>query len=201
MEIINAESERLTRLIDDLLSLSRLQLDKETFNLQQVDVTQVVKAAINSVSPLLREKSLKIREYLPAGVPPVFSDHDKLMQIMNNLLGNAIKFSNPHGDIQVDIQEVADNGSTNKKIRISITDDGPGIAPEYQDKIFSKFKSADSLPQGVPHGTGLGLAICRETISRLGGHIWVESILGKGSTFYFTLPVESKHSYPLNQNI
>ncbi len=192
LKIINDESDRLTRLITALLSLSRLQLGKEPFDFQELNVAQTINKAIALVAPLLKEKNLNIRENIPGDISPICCDQDKLMQVMNNLLGNAIKFSNQRSNIVVHVQAIKDAAGKDKEIEVSIADEGMGIAPEYLAKIFSKFKQIGELPQESPHGTGLGLAISKEIIDYLGGRIWVESVLGHGSTFYFTLPLGAK---------
>jgi signal transduction histidine kinase len=189
LEIINAESDRLTRLISDLLNLSRLQLGKETFNIKKLDIAQTARKVIDSISPLLKKKNLKIREKIPGNLPPVNCDQDKLIQVLHNILGNAIKFSHSHSNIQINVQTV--KKGKNGKVEFCIADEGIGIAKENLDKIFLKFKKAATPLEDYPSGTGLGLAISKEIIRQLGGHIWVESTLGKGSTFHFTLPIKS----------
>jgi len=194
LKIINNESDRLTRLINSLLNLSRLQLGKEKFYIQKFDVVQAIRKSVDSVSPLLIQKNLKIQEEIPRDIFLVHSDQDKLMGVMNNLLGNAIKFSHPHGNIQVSLLVAKNKNGHKKEIRVSVTDEGIGIPPEDLTKIFSKLKPPGSLSRGIPHGTGLGLVISKEIVYRLGGRIWVESALNKGSTFYFTLPLDSRQT-------
>jgi signal transduction histidine kinase len=189
LEIINAESDRLTRLISDLLKLSRIQLGKETFHIKKLDIAQTARKVIDSISPLLKKKDLRIREKIPGNLPPINCDQDKLIQVLHNILGNAIKFSRSHSNIQVSVQAIKNN--KNGKVEFCIADEGIGIAKENLDKIFLKFKKAEESLEDYPSGTGLGLAISKEIVHRLGGHIWVESTLGKGSTFHFTLPMKS----------
>jgi signal transduction histidine kinase len=192
LQIINSESERLTRLITDLLNLSRLQLGKETFHIQKLDVAQVIRETVDLLTPLLKEKDLSIKENIPGNLPQIYCDKDKLIQVTSNLLGNAVKFSHPQGDIQVNVRVRKNGNGKAKEIEVSVADEGMGIAPEFQDKIFSKFNRIETPPEGASCGTGLGLSISKEIIHSFGGHIWVESLLGNGSTFYFTLPLKSR---------
>jgi signal transduction histidine kinase len=183
LEIINTESKRLTRLITELLNFSRLQLGKEKFHIKKYDIAKIIKNVIESINPLLRENNLKIRDSIPADLSLIDCDQDKLKQVLNNLLENAIKFSRPNGNIYISVQ------NNNKEVKISIADEGIGIVPEDIDKVFFKFKKSENLPKDIPAGTGLGLAISREIVGYLGGSIGVESALGKGSIFHFTLPL------------
>jgi signal transduction histidine kinase len=189
LEIINTESERLTRLITNLLNFSRLQLGKEIFHIQKLDIGQTARNVIESVTPLLKENNLNIKENIPGDLPLVDCDQDKLKQVLNNLLGNAIKFSRSNGNIQIGIQK-----SNNKEVKVSVVDEGVGIPPKDIEKVFLKFKKSENTPKDIPPGTGLGLAISREIIHHFGGHIWVESTFGKGSAFHFTLPIKTKQA-------
>ena len=189
LDIINTESDRLTRLIEDLLNFSRLQLGNETFHPRQFDIARLFRKVIDSITPLLKKKNLQIQDNIPGNLPLVFCDQDKTMQVVHNIIGNAIKFSYANGKIRIMMQRYGNGG--NKEILVSVADKGVGIAPEDMDNIFLKFKKAKNIPQEEHHGSGLGLAISKEIIRYFDGNIWVESTPGKGSTFYFTLPVAS----------
>ena len=121
----------------------------------------------------------------PVTVPLMLEgDRDRLIQVLTNLINNAIKFTET-GQIAVSLDKM------DGKVKVGIADTGIGIAPEHQDLIFERFAQVKDRRQGKPTGTGLGLAICKEIVEHHKGEIWVESELGKGSTFFFTLPLVS----------
>jgi len=109
-------------------------------------------------------------------------DHDRLIQVVTNLINNAVKFTKT-GNITVSVKQMP------QEVKVSVSDTGIGLAPEHQEMIFERFTQVKNRDRGKPTGTGLGLAICRGIVEHHGGKIWVESQLGQGSTFYFTLPL------------
>ena len=121
-----------------------------------------------------------------------WADLDKVTQVLLNLIGNAVKFTPPYGKVGVAIQR---NG--NEWVQISVTDTGPGIQTDQVDKIFDKFYQVAQATKQIAKGTGLGLAICKAIVEMHGGRIWVESKLGKGSTFSFTLPAQQPFKFEL----
>jgi signal transduction histidine kinase len=137
------------------------------------------------LKPLAAEKLIRIE--VPASDPSVtaWADRDKVTQVLMNLIGNAVKFSPQDGKVTVDIKK---NG--NEWVQISVADTGPGILPQETNKIFTKFYQIAKMDKQRPKGTGLGLAISKALVEMHGGTIWVESEVGKGSTFCFTLPAE-----------
>ena len=194
LTIINDESDRLTRLINDVLDISRIEAGLMQWEMIKLAIPEVIETAMDATHALFAQKSLKEDVDLEADLPPVWGDRDKLVQVITNLLGNAIKFTPDGGNIRVKAQvlkgsEVED---VSDMIRISVSDTGIGIAPEEKEKIFQKFKQVGDTLTDKPKGTGLGLPISKEIVEHYGGRIWVESDLGKGSTFYFTLPVMEK---------
>jgi len=140
---------------------------------------------------LLREKHLGLTLDIPADLPLVFLDRDRIQQVVTNLLSNAIKFSVEGGEIRVRVERLEGKRfrESSTWIKVSVTDEGIGIDEKNFEIIFHRFRqvSGDTLRE-KPKGTGLGLPICKEIISHYGGNIWVESEKGKGSTFCFTLP-------------
>jgi signal transduction histidine kinase len=201
LKIVNTESERLSRLVPNLLSFSRLQLGKEKFNFQKTDAAMTIKKVVDSLTPLLREKELNFRVNIPGSIPLIYCDQDKLIQVMSNLLGNAIKFSYPKRNILINLQVTKYDNGKDKDIEVSVTDEGIGIVREQQNKIFFEYSETGAKEKGFIQGTGLGLTISKEIINRLGGSIWVESAHGKGSTFYFTLPIRAKRLKTHNQKV
>ena len=120
---------------------------------------------------------------MPAGLPVVRADFDRLIQVVVNLVSNAVKYCDPSAGRVVVATEARDG-----ELLVSVSDNGPGVPPEDQERIFERFQQAGETLVGKPYGTGLGLAICREIIERFGGRIWLESEPGRGATFSFTVP-------------
>jgi signal transduction histidine kinase len=191
VRIINVESERLTRLIDDVLDLSKIKAGKMVWNDQIISLEEIAKEVGKVHEPFLRERSLRLKTDFSTGLPAVFVDRDRIQQVITNLLSNAIKFS-PAGGLILIRAEIFPGrrfGESLEWIKMSVSDRGAGIDERDRTSIFEKFNqgSCDTLTN-KPKGTGLGLPISREIISHYGGNIWVESEQGSGSTFFFTLP-------------
>ena len=185
--IINEESERLTRLINDILDLSKIEAGRVEWQIRPISIADIVEHTAKLFKPLALEKNIELLVQVPPNLPVIRGDRDQLLQVVDNLLSNAIKFTTSRmGKITVKaLQEDA-------FVKISVSDTGVGIPWKDQSKIFEKFHQLDDVRSGKPRGTGLGLSICKEIIAHLGGRIWCESEPGKGSTFYFTLLVWSK---------
>jgi signal transduction histidine kinase len=183
LAIVIAESERLTRLINDILDLAKIEAGALEWNLRELDPREVVEHAVSTTRQLFEERQATLDVRLPPEVPHVLADRDRLVQVLLNLLSNAAKFGRERGgrvELRLQLQPDA--------IRIDVKDDGPGIALADQERIFQKFRqSGDTTSERRP-GTGLGLAISREIVLRFGGRLWVESAPGKGATFSFTVP-------------
>ena len=155
-------------------------------------MSEVIDRASASTAGLFENKGVELRREVPAGLPLVIADHDGLVQVVINLLSNAVKFTE-HGSVTCRAAQTDDG------ILVSIADTGPGISAEDQARVFDKFIQVGDTLTDKPHGTGLGLTICREIVEWHGGRIWVESQLGKGSTFLFTIPpspVREQHESP-----
>ena len=145
-------------------------------------MAEVVHAALSSLRSLAEEKRLALKALVPPDVPPGRGDERRITQVLLNLIGNAIKFTEV-GEVTVEA------GLLDGAFLVSVSDTGPGISPTDQQKIFEEFQQADSSSTRRKGGTGLGLSIARRIIELHGGRIWVESAVGHGSTFRFTLPV------------
>ncbi|MBW2484671.1 MAG: histidine kinase [Deltaproteobacteria bacterium] len=184
LDIMVKETERLTRLINEVLDLAKIESGRADWYMENIDLTVVLREAVEATSQLFRENSVAIVEMTPTFPITVFADRDRIIQVVINLLSNAAKFSPPHkGKVTVRLY------FKKREIRVEVADNGPGIKPEEQQKIFEKFKQITDLRNGKPKGTGLGLAICRRIIEYHNGSIWVESMPGEGSKFIFSLPV------------
>ena len=172
---------RLTRIIDNLLDISRLDAGKVKVHLQPADLAALTQGVCRSFKVLADNKGLELREYYRPDKIEMPLDRDQVVQVFTNLIGNAVKFTS-RGYIEV---SVVDNGD---HVTCCVLDTGPGIAPENLPKLFSKFEQFGRTPGSGEKGTGLGLAIAKGIVEQHGGHIWVESVFGSGSKFIFTLP-------------
>jgi signal transduction histidine kinase len=189
--IINSESERLTRLINDILDLTKIAADGASWHDVALSMEEIVNQVAILQKPFLEQKALRLRIDIPAELPLAFADHDRIQQVMTNLLSNAIKFSVEGGEICIRAEtfEGQRQGDIPEWVKVSVSDQGIGIPEKDFAIIFDRFRqgSSDTLTN-KPKGTGLGLAICKDIISHYAGNIWVESQEGKGSTFHFALP-------------
>lgn len=181
LEGAREDVERLRSLIGDLLELSRIESGRIDLDIEAVEVSVLCDRAVEVMTPQADERSVEILCRWPDGLPRVRADANKATWVLTNLLSNAVRYTDPGGDVAIDAS--ADGSS----VRVSVTDDGPGIAYEDQSRIFDKFVQVED--GRTPEGSGLGLAICREIVRAHGGSIWVESEPGEGSVFTFTLPV------------
>lgn len=188
LDIIIRESERLGRLINDVLDLEKVESNKMDWNLITFNAEDIIKNAIESTEPLAAGKRIQLDFRLPALPILVTADPDRLHQVMVNLISNAIKFCpEDTGRIRIRLQKKGD------KVRVDVVDNGIGIAPESLEVIFDKFHQVDNLGRGKPAGSGLGLAICRRIVEAHQGKIWAKSTVGKGSMFSFVI---AQHTYP-----
>jgi Na+/proline symporter/nitrogen-specific signal transduction histidine kinase len=182
---ITKESERLSRLITLVLDLEKYESGKATLEKAPVDVADVITDALEAVGQLLRAKHIHLDLAVPPGLPPLSGDRDRLMQVLVNLLSNAVKScrADGAGRILVSVETPADH------LRITVQDNGKGIAPEFHQLIFDKFFQARNQTMRKPEGSGLGLAITKKIVELHAGRIWVESAPEQGARFSFELPV------------
>jgi PAS domain S-box-containing protein len=189
LDVIAQESERLTRIADEILLANKLDSGQFVLGEQTVDLRALAQAVVEEMRvSLVARDDISIELTAPEPLAPVSGDRDKLRQVLINLLDNAVKYSPAGGCVQVSVQ-ARDGG-----VRIAVTDEGIGIPALEQRRIFGKFYRVDpDLARGVG-GTGLGLYICRELARRMGGRLYVSSEEGKGSTFVVDLPVPAAKS-------
>ncbi len=180
--IIIKESDRLTRLITQVLDIQKIESGQFDWQFGPVDLREVIGDAVHTTRHLMQEKGIDLSLDLPGGIPTVSGDRDRLMQVLVNLISNAVKFSDD-GAIAIRL------GSDPETVRFEVQDSGIGIRPEDQDTIFNKFHQIKSSGRGRPPGSGLGLAITRRIIEHHGGTITVRSKPGEGATFQVTLPL------------
>lgn len=182
LEIIVSEGERLTALINDVLDLAKLEANKVEYRMEALSPNDVIDHSIAATNGLFINSGLALHTDVQPDLADVLADSDRLIQVMVNLISNAVKFTEK-GTITIRARQVG------KHIRVSVSDTGMGIPESMRDTIFDKFTQAQASLTDRPRGTGLGLPISRNIIEGHRGHIWVESNPGKGSKFIFTLPV------------
>ena len=182
--IIVKESERLTRMINQVLDLAKLESGRAEWHSAALDLTEVIEDALATTSQLLQEQGVQLSLDLPAQVPPVLADRDRLLQVLLNLISNAAKFCDRQaGRIDIAVQVLPE------ALQVAVRDNGDGIDPADQQTIFEKFRQVGDNLTEKPQGTGLGLPISRQIIEHFGGRLWVQSARGQGATFSFTLPL------------
>jgi len=193
LSVAGEEIDRLNRMIDDLIEVSRIESGKAVTHNDPVDLPELLSAAIESLSPLVRKHNLVVERHVPSSLPPVIGDRDRLRRAVNNVLDNAIKYSPPGGTIRVDVGFVDADSSVlagrgilpgTGYIQVTVSDGGPGIPSDALERIFGRFERVDQHGPGI----GLGLAIVRSIIEDHRGKVWAESNLGKGARFHFILP-------------
>ena len=191
LSVVRKESERLSRLIDQILDLAKMESGQMDWTLANVDSKPVIEEAVTAMSALMQERGVKLKVDMLAGMPMIKADHDQLVQVLINLLSNAAKFCrHPGGHVGVSARVRGGN------LLISVTDNGEGVPDEKKAKVFEKFHQFNQGTDKMPRGTGLGLAICREIITFLGGGIWVEDNPdGQGAQFSFTVPLARVDGY------
>jgi signal transduction histidine kinase len=181
--IITKESERLTRLINQVLDVSKIESGKVEWQAASVDMREVISDTVTAMSQVFQERHIEVDVKAPDQVSAVSADVDRIIQVMLNLLSNAVKFCEPgKGRIEIALSEQAGD------LRVDVRDNGPGIDPEDQAVIFDKFRQVGDTLTDKPHGSGLGLHISRKIVEHFGGRLWVESTPGRGARFSFTLP-------------
>jgi signal transduction histidine kinase len=184
LERVQANGRHLLGLINDVLDLSKIEAGQLVLAMEEYSVADMVATVLSATESLARAKGLKLGSDMPAGLPTGTGDARRLTQVLLNLVGNAIKFTDL-GSIEVRAAQ-ADG-----RFELSVVDTGFGIAPEDQAKIFEEFQQVDNTSTRKKGGTGLGLAISRRIVELHGGRITVESDVGKGSTFKVTVPINA----------
>ena len=191
LDIIVKESERLTRLINQVLDLAKIESESAEWTTERVHLNEVIDEALSSISQLFNENTIELKRNVP--VEPIFvmADRDRLIQVVINLLSNAAKFCDPEqGQVTVLLSEHSG------KARVAVADNGLGIQPNEQERIFGKFHQLKGLRDEKPKGSGLGLTICHRIINFHGGNIWVESTPESGANFIFELSLVESNEPP-----
>ncbi|MCP9461539.1 MAG: HAMP domain-containing histidine kinase [Nitrospira sp.] len=192
LERVKHNIDRLTRMINELLDLSKIEAGRLELHLAPIDIVDIVEDVVENYRATARQKSILLRAVLHAPLPMVRADTDKLHRVLINLVHNAIKFTPEGGEILVEVGTQGDDF-----VEVTVIDSGNGIPPDELDKIFDKFYWSKSTPIEA-RGAGLGLAIAKNLIELHGGSVRVESVLGKGSRFSFTVPMARLFSQGLD---
>jgi signal transduction histidine kinase len=189
LSIVIKESERLTRLINQILDLAKMEAGRMEWRMVNVDMRETVTEALAATRSLFSERNVRLTVNLAENMAGVYADRDRLMQVIVNLLSNAVKFCDAEdGEVTV---EAASNRRT---VRVSVRDNGPGLSRAERDRVFERFHQVGDTLSDRPTGTGLGLPICRQIIEHFGGKIRIQSTPGKGAAFFFTLPASRGQS-------
>ncbi len=182
--VIVGEAERLTRLINQILDMAKLESGRAEWMTGEVNLADVVRESAGSVEQLFRGKGVTLDLSIPEAVPVVIADRDRLTQVMINLLSNAVKFV-PAGEGRVGVSLSVLRDAA----RVEVADNGPGLRREELEVIFEKFRQGGNTLTDKPQGTGLGLPISRQIVEYFGGRLWAESEPGQGARFIFTIPL------------
>jgi signal transduction histidine kinase len=183
LQVMLSQSERLGRLVDRLLDLSRLESGETPLQRESVPLHPLVSQVLSEIEVARSDRGVAIQDLVPDDLPQILVDRERVHQVLFNLLDNAVRFTPPGGRVVVSARR--SNGSC----EVAVADTGPGIAPEHLPRLFERFYRVDPSRSHRDGGTGIGLAIARSVVEAHGGRIRAESEMGKGSTFTFELPV------------
>jgi PAS domain S-box-containing protein len=189
LSIAQRNIDRLARLINDVLDFQKLQSGRAKFNMQENSINSVIENVYNTMLTTIKKNGVDFRLALDSSLPRTTFDSDKMIQVITNLVSNAMKFTEK-GSITISSRRIENS------IRVSVSDTGCGIKQEDLPKLFQQFQQLTSGGNRKTGGTGLGLAISKDIVEKHGGRIWVESEFGKGTTFHFLLPIKSAVKEP-----
>jgi two-component system phosphate regulon sensor histidine kinase PhoR len=190
LQIMQAQAHRMARLIDDLLSLSRIELSAHLRPQTPVDVVPIVRQVADGLQTLARDRQVKIQIQAPSAPLIVLGDHDELIRVFENLIENALKYGASGKRVEIDFSRV-ENAEGEAQAEISVRDYGPGIAPEHLPRLTERFYRVDVADSRAQGGTGLGLALAKHIMNRHRGRLSIASNLGEGATFTVHLPIPS----------
>lgn len=190
LSMIVTSGQRLATLVNDILDFSKMKNQELTLRKRSVDLRVAVDVVLGLIAPLAQAKSLELVNEVDPATPPVLADEDRLQQILHNLVGNAVKFTD-QGSVRV--RAVAEGN----QVRVQVVDTGPGIAPEHHQRVFESFEQVEESATREHGGTGLGLAVSRKLVQLHGGEMALQSAPGEGSTFSFTLDAAPAGHVPI----
>jgi two-component system, OmpR family, phosphate regulon sensor histidine kinase PhoR len=183
LQTIDKHADRLTFLIEDLLTISQFESGQIALNLQNVNLHELVEGIVNDLQSRANDKKIQLTNAVPSEIC-VHADADRVGQVLFNLVDNAIKHGRKNGFVKIDARP-----GEEQRIEVRVQDDGPGIPPEAQQRVFERFYRVDKARSREAGGTGLGLSIVKHIVQSHGGKVWVTGETGSGSTFYFTVPM------------
>jgi signal transduction histidine kinase len=182
LQVMLQQAQRLSRLVDQLLDLSRLESGDIPLDREALDVAALVRQVAGEIGVSRADHLVDVRVEVPPGVPPVWADRERVHQVLFNLLDNAVRYTPPGGEV------VVTASPTGERCEIRVEDTGPGIPPAHLPFLFERFYRVDQARSRGEGGTGIGLAIARSVVEAHGGRIWAETVVGQGSVFAFELP-------------
>jgi signal transduction histidine kinase len=182
LDIVKIDVDRLSRLINDILDFHKLDAKKMQFKIEENDINVFVRESYNTMLHLAEQKGLKFNLCLYENLPKALFDKDRIVQVLGNLVNNALKFTEK-GQISISTKQ------EKNYVHVIVADTGRGIGLKDMSRIFQSFEQLELAGNAKMEGTGLGLAICKEIIEQHHGKIWVQSQIGQGSSFHFTLPI------------
>ncbi|GAB4254665.1 MAG: ATP-binding protein [Thermoleophilia bacterium] len=189
-QLVHREATRLTRLVADIERLSRVEAGAESIQPADLSTRRVIEETVDRLRPQFEQKPLSLGVELDPGLPDVWADEDKLVQILMNVMGNAFKYTPPGGSVVVRGRSGTDRGS----VLFEVEDNGIGIPAEDLPHIFERFYRVDKSRSAAGGGAGIGLAVAKSLVEQMGGHIWAESPSGQGTKVSFTLPSAAGHA-------
>ncbi len=192
LNIINEETDRLTRLINDILNITKIEERRIDLERMPVDICEVIEKSVSAHRSSAQRKDITLDVVIQKDIPQIWGDADTLTQVLGNLLNNAIKYTPEGGEIRVSAEYLHEDSRPSGEVEVRVADNGVGIPSEHLEKIFDRFYRIDRPFIGDQTGTGLGLYFCKYIVELHGGRIWAESQEGKGSTLVFTLPAKEK---------
>jgi signal transduction histidine kinase len=188
LSIAQRSSDRVLSLIDQLLDISQLERGQLPLNLEPTPVDGMLRETVSRHLPVAVSSGISLRSRVEDGLPVVLADRALVLRVLSNLVDNALKFTPDGGEVTVWAEP--DGEDPSGRVKIAVQDNGPGIPHEAWSQLFEKFQQVPNI-RGRRRGTGLGLPLCRLVVEAHGGEIWVDSRVGEGSTFLFTLPVSA----------
>jgi two-component system phosphate regulon sensor histidine kinase PhoR len=200
LAIMQGQAARMARLIDDLLSLSRIELNAHLPPNTPVDLTHIVRHVVDGLQTLARDREVEIKVTMPAEPLAVLGERDELFRALENLVENALKYGASGKRVDVTLARAQTRAGA-PEVRLSVRDFGPGIAPEHLPRLTERFYRVDVADSRSQGGTGLGLALVKHVLNRHGGRLTIESTLGAGATFTMHLPLRTGDFAPTSDLI